>query len=1129
MKKFYLLLVCILSLGSSYKLSAQGAPQLQWVFNAANSPDYLWGGNNEGKSIAVDASGNRYVTGYFEGIVDFDPSAGTANLTAVGGQDIFIAKYDSNGNYLWAKAMGGANWDEGNSIVLNSSGEVYVTGFFWQTVDFDPSAATANLITAGGKDIFLAKYDSNGNYLWAKAMGGTGQDQAKSLVVSTGGELYVTGSFYGTVDFDPSAATANVTSAGSNDVFIAKYGSNGDCIWAKAMGGINGDEATAITLSSSGQVHITGSTWGGDFDPSSAVANLNTTEGSDIFIAKYDSNGNYIWAKSMDGQGSGQTGTSLVVRNDGNVYVTGYFSGWADVDPSTDTFFLYSTSGTRDIFIAGYNSNGNYLWAKAMGGIGTDEASSLALDKFDNLWVTGIFSGTADFDPSSSIANRVSNGGSDMFIAKYYTFTAQAGQLFSVYSWGGTKDDRATSIAVKNTGNNHNVYLTGSFQETVDFGSSPSNQRYLTSGTGASNCFMNHYFNVLGGFIDYRNAQVIGGYPNQPPRESGRSVATDSFGNVYVVGGFSGTADFDPSAATATLTATGSGSMFLAKYDSGGNYLWAKAIGGTNNNPMHIAINSVGEIIIAGFFYNTTDFDPSPSTFNLTSQGDADVFIAKYDSNGNYLWAKSMGGTGHECNFAMALNSSGQIHIIGEYDSAAADFDPSSATANLVGGGNVGLYIAKYDSDGNYLWVKSVGGAAYSGAYGWSFSFSLAVNNSGEVYVVGFFRGTFDFDPSAATANLISAGGSQDVFIAKYDSNGNYLWAKAIGGALNDDSAKAIAVNGNGELYVTGYFGGTVDFDPSTVTANLTAAGGVSNSFIAKYDSSGNYIWAKAMEVTENIDARPPSALVLNSNGEIYISGVFQGTGDFDPSVASVNLTSAGGNDIYVAKYDNNGNYLWAKTMGGPSDDQAYSLVLNSSGELYATGYFQNTVDFEPASTCIGSLTSSNEDMFLAKYANGTCTAIAIPTVTQTGSTLTVDSTADAYQWIDCNNGNSPVQGATNQSFTPAVSGNYAVVLTTGCCQNASACQTVLSVNDAEMTSVTLYPNPTTGNFTISWADALESVEIVVVDIMGKTIKTMYCQGQQEARLSLDGAANGIYFVCLQSGQKTKQFKLIKK
>ncbi|UOK42814.1 MULTISPECIES: T9SS type A sorting domain-containing protein [Flavobacterium] len=597
----------------------------------------------------------------------------------------------------------------------------------------------------------------------------------------------------------------------------------------------------------------------------------------------------------------------------------------------------------------------------------------------------------------------------------------------------------------------------------------------------------------------------------------GRSVATDTFGNVYVAGEFFGTADFDPSAAIATLTSTGTDDIFIAKYDGNGNYLWAKAIGGAGEDWVSsLLVNSSGGLHITGHFEGTADFDPSSATANLTCVYDSDLYIAKYDNNGNYLWAKSMGGadSNYEYPLAFAISNSGELCVAGRFN-GLTDFDPSGNTVNLNGGDD-DTFIAKYDANGNYLWAKHIAGN------GTSEPTSLVLNSIGELYVTGRFNDTFDFDPSVGVVNLV---GTNDFFIAKYDSNGNYLWAKGIGGP-SGDIGYSIALNNNGDIYVTGAFRSTVDFDPSAGIANLSSAG-AGDIFIAKYDSNGNYLSAKAMGGTNGEAGR---TIRLNSSGELYLIGNFFGTADFDPSAGIANLSSAGAGDVFMAKYDSNGNYLWAKAVGGIGNEVPWFSALNNNGDLYVTGYFDATADFDPSISC-GTLTSMNDyDFFLAKYTNDACTAVTAPTVMQTGNTLTVNSTADAYQWIDCNNGNNSVQGATNQSFTPAVNGNYAVVLTTRCCQSTSACQTVvLGVNDEEMALVTLYPNPTTGNFTISWAGELESAEIVVTDIMGKTIKTMQCEGQQEARLSLDGAANGIYFVRLQSGQKTKQFKLIKK
>ena len=230
-----------------------------------------------GNSITVDNSGNVYTTGSFVGTADFDPGAGTFNLTSAGGTDVFIQKLDASGNLLWAKAFGGTSTDQSNSITVDASGNVYATGNFKGTVDFDPGAGTFNLTSAGSyDDFFVQKLDASGNFLWAKAFGGTSTDQSNSITVDASGNVYTTGSFGYTVDFDPGAGTFNLTSAGGADVFIQKLDASGNFIWAKAFGGTSTDQSNSITVDASGNVYTTGG-FGNtvDFDPGAGTFILN--------------------------------------------------------------------------------------------------------------------------------------------------------------------------------------------------------------------------------------------------------------------------------------------------------------------------------------------------------------------------------------------------------------------------------------------------------------------------------------------------------------------------------------------------------------------------------------------------------------------------------------------------------------------------------------------------------------------------------------------------------------------------------------------------------------------------------------------------------------------------------------
>jgi hypothetical protein len=377
-------------------------------------------------SIAVDAGGNVYTTGDFWGTVDFDPGPGTYNLTSVGFySDIFVSKLNANGNFMWAKRMGGFFWNTGTSIAVDASGNVYTTGGFNETVDFDPGSGTYNLTSVGDQDIFISKLDASGNFIWAKSMGGASNDWASSIAVDAVENVYTTGVFNGTVDFDPGPGTYNVTSAGGIDIFISKLDANGNFLWAKRLGGNVDDGGNSIAVDAGGNVYTTGY-FGviADFDPGPGTYNLTSAGDDDIFISKLDTNGNFLWAKSMGGT-SWDRGNSIALDAGGNVYTTGEFQGTADFDPGTGTFNLTSV-GSWDIFILKLDTSGNYIWAGRMGGTSFERSNSIAVDAGGNVYTTGEFHGTADFDPGTGTFNLTAAGSGDIFVHKMSQCTAPA-------------------------------------------------------------------------------------------------------------------------------------------------------------------------------------------------------------------------------------------------------------------------------------------------------------------------------------------------------------------------------------------------------------------------------------------------------------------------------------------------------------------------------------------------------------------------------------------------------------------------------------------------------------------------------------------------------------------------------
>jgi hypothetical protein len=437
------------------------------LYTEASEGEFVWvrgmGGSSfdRGYSITLDGSGNQYITGRFEGTVDFDPGLGTTNLTSAGSYDIFILKLDSNGNFIWVKSVGGTGGDQGLSIVLDGSDNLYITGWFADTADFDSGAGTSNLTSVGGTDVYLLKLDSSGNYVWAKSFGGTSDDYGHSIVLDGSGNQYITGKFKNTTDFDPGAGTSNLTSVGSEDIFILKLDTNGDFVWAKNVGGTNSDGGHSIVKDSLGNIYITG--WFGDttdFDPGAGTSNITSVGSSDIYVLKLDSSGNYVWAKNIGGVGNDR-GFSMTLGGSDNLYITGWFADTADFDPGAGTSNLTSVGSSSD-FVLKLDSSGNYVWAKSFGGTTNNYGYSITLDGSGNQYITGNFQNTADFDPGVDTSNLTSAGSTDVYLLKLDS----SGNYVWAKSFGGTSADAGHSITTDSLGN---VYTTGYFQGIADF------------------------------------------------------------------------------------------------------------------------------------------------------------------------------------------------------------------------------------------------------------------------------------------------------------------------------------------------------------------------------------------------------------------------------------------------------------------------------------------------------------------------------------------------------------------------------------------------------------------------------------------------------------------------------------
>lgn len=375
-----------------------------------------------GYGIAVDAAGNVFIGGNFNGTVDFDPGPGAKNLTSAGSFDAFLAKYDDSGALLWAHAFGANLFEEARCLALDTSGNVFIAGIFNGTVDFDPGPANTALEAAGNSELYLAKYSSAGALLWARQLEGTGAERVLGMATGIGGQVYLTGHFEDSVDFDPGAGVQSLDALGDADLFFAQYDAGGALVWAKSVGGFFYEEARGIATDRFGNVYLTGR-YGEtvDFDPDPGIAELDNAGINDAFFAKYDADGAFLWANSIGGDGN-DIGNSIAVDSFGQVCVTGQYMNTVDFDPGNDTSNL-SAAGDIEIFVARYNASGEFLWAGSIGGTSMEESAAIALDAQQNIYLTGYFKGTADFNPGPASGNLQSDGEEDAFIAKFKVAT----------------------------------------------------------------------------------------------------------------------------------------------------------------------------------------------------------------------------------------------------------------------------------------------------------------------------------------------------------------------------------------------------------------------------------------------------------------------------------------------------------------------------------------------------------------------------------------------------------------------------------------------------------------------------------------------------------------------------------
>lgn len=440
--------------------------------------------------------------------------------------------------------------------------------------------------------------------------------------------------------------------------------------------------------------------------------------------------------------------------------------------------------------------------------------------------------------------------------------------------------------------------------------------------------------------------------------DGGTAIATDAAGNTYAVGYFYSTTIV---LGTTTLhNIYGQGPyMYLAKYDSCGSLQWAKAAGGNGGtNPTGVVADASGNIYVTGYFTaDTLAF----GNLKMPNSGFHNAFLVKYNSSGVAQWAVQ--GTGDEVNEAnaIALDGSNNIYVTGIFASTSIMWGSHSASNGTDDGSTRDVFIAKFDNSGNNLWVK--GSVSNTGTTGDASAYGIAADAAGNAYVTGNFESTYI---RFGTDSLIN-NGYYDIFLVKYDANGNEVWLR-VAGDSDDERAYAAAIDATGNVYITGHIGysSVVSFGTPTITNNSPSV----QAFIAKYDASGNGLWAKCTQGDGN-SYNTAYGISVDGGGNPYIIGIYSSDSlHVGPTtIFNTGFTNGSGGgdytfDVFVAKYKANGILSWARTAGGDSTDLGYGVAAGPNGAVSITGEYNSPI-FSIAQYTLGAVNSYG-DGFIA-------------------------------------------------------------------------------------------------------------------------------------------------------------------
>lgn len=429
---------------------------------------------------------------------------------------------------------------------------------------------------------------------------------------------------------------------------------------------------------------------------------------------------------------------------------------------------------------------------------------------------------------------------------------------------------------------------------------------------------------------------------------------------------------------------------------------------GNVNNSSTLVLDNLGNTYCCASFTGICEFDPGPGTYTLSSSGSSDCFVSALDNNGNFLWAKQLGGLNTDIPTSISYSPlTGDLIISGNFG-GMADFDPGPATYTLSSFGNLDAFVCRLSGTGNFIWAGQVGGLGFDIAY-------VTLDNLDNVCLSGIFTGTADFDPGPGQYTLNPFGSGIGAFVAKLSANGNFIFAKQFArtSPASSVNGRRIISGANGEIYASGWFSGLVDFDPGPSTYTLMSSG-TFDTYLVTLDNLGNFVSAKQFGGSNNTQV---TGLGKDNSGNFYFTGFFLGTTDFNSDAGTYTLSSNGNSDVFIVKLSDcldaplntsgfyhcagssvtlsassNGNLSWYASLSAPNAIANGSVIITPSLSAATYTYYVE------ASTCTTSVIRTPVIFSVAPIPQLQISSNTLQLCMGHTATLAV-SGADTYTW----------------------------------------------------------------------------------------------------------------------------------